>query len=418
MQALQTAATQVVPNASSAFLLQRKCACGRSAGLTGAYHECRGNGVFAKPGQTELRMNASGDEYERQAERVAGRIVKASAHDTAGEAAAGTQRFAAPPNGSMIAAPDSVERVLGSPGGRLDAALRQDMERRFGHDFSRVRVHTDAAAEKSARDVAARAYTAGRNIVFGAGQYAPRSHEGRRLIAHELTHVVQQSAADAQRVGQNICEAGLSSSPSLAHEAPAVPRGRAYSTVPVLLMRQPEQKSETEPEASRTDETAAKTAPADPCTAPDPQLPVYKEADQKQRDQILQDMLRGLTATEKDSVCKRFRRALAAFSTSQMLTMKSAGVRFWRAGEFPPPFKDDYAPGKAKRNEMARYHPEVRVIQWGTRAGVDEIRHELAHAWDHVRGGKVARLTPTKEPDAKRRFKLRPRSHLKKTKPA
>src|SRR6185503_17456446 len=172
MQALQTAATQVVPNASSAFLLQRKCACGRSAGLTGAYHECRGNGVFAKPWQTELRMNASGDEYERQAERVAGGIVKASAHDTAGEAAAGIQRFAAPPNGSMIAAPDSVERVLGSPGGRLDAALRQDMERRFGHDFSRVRVHTDAAAEKSARDVAARAYTAGRNIVFGAGQYA------------------------------------------------------------------------------------------------------------------------------------------------------------------------------------------------------------------------------------------------------
>jgi len=212
------------------------------------------------------------------------------------------------------------------------------------------------------------------------------------LIAHELTHVVQQSAADAQRVGQNIGEAGLSSCPSLAREAPAVPRGRAYSMVPVLLMRQPEQKSETEPEASRTDEPAAKTAPADPCTAPDPQLPVYKEADQKQRDQILQDMLRGLTATEKDSVCKRFRRALAAFSTSQMLTMKSAGVRFWRAGEFPPPFKDDYAPGKAKRNEMARYHPEVRVIQWGTRAGVDEIRHELAHAWDHVRGGKVARL--------------------------
>ena len=99
-------------------------------------------------------------------------------------------------------------------------------------------------------------------------------------------------------------------------------------------MRQPEQKSGTEPEASRTDEPAAKTAPADPCTAPDPQHPVYKEADQKQRDQILQDMLRGLTATERDSVCKRFRRALAAFSTSQMLTMKSAGVRFWRAGEF------------------------------------------------------------------------------------
>ncbi len=75
------------------------------------------------------------------------------------------------------------------------------MERRFGHDFSRVRVHTDAAAEQSARDVNAHAYTVGTDIVFGAGRYAPGSGEGRRLLAHELTHVVQQSggAAAVQR---------------------------------------------------------------------------------------------------------------------------------------------------------------------------------------------------------------------------
>lgn len=72
-------------------------------------------------------------------------------------------------------------------------ALQQDMQGRFGHDFSSVRVHTGADAEQSARDISANAYTVGHHIVFGAGRYAPTTHEGRRLIAHELTHVLQQS---------------------------------------------------------------------------------------------------------------------------------------------------------------------------------------------------------------------------------
>jgi hypothetical protein len=84
------------------------------------------------------------------------------------------------------------------------------MGQRFGHDFSRVRVHTDAAAERSARDVNANAYTVGHNIVFGARQFAPGTHEGRRLIAHELTHVVQQSGSDGIPVGQNNEQGGLS----------------------------------------------------------------------------------------------------------------------------------------------------------------------------------------------------------------
>lgn len=67
------------------------------------------------------------------------------------------------------------------------------MEQRLGYDFSRVRVHLDAAAEQSARGVAAEAYTVGNDIVFGPGRFAPRTLDGRRLIAHELTHVVQQS---------------------------------------------------------------------------------------------------------------------------------------------------------------------------------------------------------------------------------
>jgi len=69
------------------------------------------------------------------------------------------------------------------------------MESRIGHDFSQVRVHADARAAESAGAVNALAYTVGQDIVFGPGRYAPQTSEGRRLLAHELTHVVQQHAS-------------------------------------------------------------------------------------------------------------------------------------------------------------------------------------------------------------------------------
>jgi hypothetical protein len=94
---------------------------------------------------------------------------------------------------SMV--PALVPEVLREPGAPLDPAVRQDMESRFGHDFSRVRVHTDARAADSARDVQALAYTVGEHIVFGREQYAPHGSSGRRLLAHELAHVVQQQGS-------------------------------------------------------------------------------------------------------------------------------------------------------------------------------------------------------------------------------
>ncbi|MFH0344338.1 MAG: DUF4157 domain-containing protein [Chromatiales bacterium] len=88
--------------------------------------------------------------------------------------------------------PPVVYEVLKSSGQPLDPSTLAFMEPRFGHDFSFVRVHTDAKAAESARAVNALAYTVGRNVVFGAGQYAPGTTVGKRLLAHELTHVVQQ----------------------------------------------------------------------------------------------------------------------------------------------------------------------------------------------------------------------------------
>jgi Domain of unknown function (DUF4157) len=99
---------------------------------------------------------------------------------------------AAPVNENGSGVPPIVHEVLRSPGQALDAGTRAFMEPRFGFDFSGVRVHTDGRAAVSARAVNAVAYTVGRDVVFGEGMYAPGTSEGKRLLAHELTHVVQQ----------------------------------------------------------------------------------------------------------------------------------------------------------------------------------------------------------------------------------
>src|SRR2546429_6851146 len=86
-----------------------------------------------------------------------------------------------------------VKDVVGSGGGTpLDKDTRGLMESRLGADFSDVRVHTDAKASESARSVQAYAYTVGSDVVFQSGKYAPESDSGKRMLAHELTHVVQQ----------------------------------------------------------------------------------------------------------------------------------------------------------------------------------------------------------------------------------
>ena len=150
------------------------------------------------------------------------------------------QRQAAGP-AAPATAPPIVHQVLDSPGQPLDPATRNFFEPRFGHDFSRVRVHTDDRAAESARAVNAAAYTVGSDIVFGPNQYRPSQGKGNQLVAHELTHVVQQETSmaspgsapgslpiapsddgaehEAEKVANNLG----SVSPS-AHEPPAVRR--------------------------------------------------------------------------------------------------------------------------------------------------------------------------------------------------
>lgn len=108
--------------------------------------------------------------------------------------AAGAGRAAAHDFNEEVEVPSVVHEVLRSPGQPLDAATRAFMESGFGHDFARVRVHTDDQASSSARAVGALAYAVGPHIAVRGDKYAPATAAGRRLLAHELAHVVQQSA--------------------------------------------------------------------------------------------------------------------------------------------------------------------------------------------------------------------------------
>src|SRR5207248_4181873 len=102
--------------------------------------------------------------------------------------------------------PPIVYQVLRTTGTPLDAQTRGFMETRFGHDFNKVRVHADGDAASSALAVGARAYAVGQHLVFGTGQYAPETIRGKRLLAHELTHTIQQASggihASTLQVGQ------------------------------------------------------------------------------------------------------------------------------------------------------------------------------------------------------------------------
>jgi hypothetical protein len=188
--------------------------------------------------QARLEVGPVDDPFEREADAVAHKIVDAPAaacgdgvtdpgsskRAVAGAAitasSSGVQLQSdggATQNGA--GAPPIVHEVLRSPGMPLDLHSRAFMEARFGRSFENVRVHTGPRAAASARAIGAKAYTAGRNVVFGEGRYAPHSSAGQRLLAHELTHVAQQSGGCGARLGGRQGVTALSALP-----APAIQR--------------------------------------------------------------------------------------------------------------------------------------------------------------------------------------------------
>lgn len=188
----------------------------RSCPFGGACHTCPARV------QPKLRIGAPDDEYEKEADAVAAQVMRMPNPPAQKFRASILQRTCrtcrenvdlrreASTSSTLSldpsAAPSIVEEVVRSPGKPLDAATRAFMEPRFGHDFADVQVHSDARAAESASAVNALAFTVGQNIVFGFGQYAPRTQSGAKLIAHELTHVLQQTtrAATTDRVPSSL----------------------------------------------------------------------------------------------------------------------------------------------------------------------------------------------------------------------
>jgi hypothetical protein len=181
-----------------ALRLQRQCACGGAAGLSGRCTTCeRRMGLGLQP---ELAVGSADEVFEREADRVADEALAQRVAQAPGGPAPSVRRLTDTSGAGAMALPQAVQQTLASTGSALEPSLRHDMERRFGHDFSQVRLHSDGLADQSAREVHANAYTAGRHIAFAAAAYAPQTSQGRRLLAHELTHVVQQAQGPTQRL--------------------------------------------------------------------------------------------------------------------------------------------------------------------------------------------------------------------------
>jgi hypothetical protein len=187
--------------------------------------------------QAKLAISQPGDPEEHEADRVADRVMRAHAGAPIGSscscAAGGEEceecrqkqgatiaRKAA--NAEPPAAPHRpVEPVVRSSGDQLDPSTRAFFEPRFGRDFSNVRVHTDSAAASSARAIDALAYTTSNHIVFRQGLFEPNTEAGQRLIAHELTHVIQQGSASRPQTES-------------AHRLDRKPQGAASFPIPAI----------------------------------------------------------------------------------------------------------------------------------------------------------------------------------------
>ena len=228
-EAVQTTA-KATSSSSSGFVLQRKCACGGSAGFTGECSECRTNKLLGKPLQAKLQVTAPSDEYELEADRVADRVMHmpdvSVDRDAPNSSPATLVQRRVNSNGAagIGTAPQIVHDVLSSPGQPLDAATRAFFEPRFGHDLAHVRVHADGRAQLAAELVQARAFTVGSHIVFGAGEYVPESIASRQLLAHEVTHAIQQTGGGhvPTNAAQSSVPAAHTISPT--HSAPIIAR--------------------------------------------------------------------------------------------------------------------------------------------------------------------------------------------------
>jgi Domain of unknown function (DUF4157) len=242
-------------------------------------NQLQASSASAAPSQTDIiqpkiAVGPVDDPLEREADRLADQVMRVPDAGVSASAASlqisrkcvaceeqektqNLQTKAVTPHQARAQAPGLVHEVLRSPGQPLNPVTRAFMEHRFGHDFRAIRVHTDAKAMRSARAVNALAFTVGHHIVFAGDQYTPGTDTGKRLLAHELAHTIQQEGfqhANAQAPKQNV---------SLLPEAM-----RSVSRPALTLQRacdQPESFYQTSPRFCRDDTFSPTTHPGKKC---------------------------------------------------------------------------------------------------------------------------------------------------------
>ncbi len=206
-------------------VLQRKCACGGTPGPSGACAECQRKRLPSTPTrvQTRLTVNQPGDRYEQEADAVAKQVVRQQRTARRGEAPQPATFPSALPVQRMIQRAetsfpsDAEEKVkeegvqrkgdtpaaatpglearlhtLAGSGRPLPETVHGRMEESFGANFEQIRIHDDAEAATLSRSIHAEAFTYGNDIYFGANKFDPATEQGTELLAHELTHTLQQ----------------------------------------------------------------------------------------------------------------------------------------------------------------------------------------------------------------------------------
>jgi Domain of unknown function (DUF4157) len=238
--------------------------------------------------QAKLSISQPDDPYEREADRVADEVTRApgpvlarkcascestgsSCASCAAEPEETIQRKSESPAG-LAGAANAANSIHGLDAGEpLHRETRAMMEPRFGSDLSQVRVHADARAADSVRSVNALAYTVGRDIVFGAGQYAPQTSTGQKLLAHELTHFMQQSSSAFQPMLQRACSSDPECEPAEEGNLPGSNVKGSAQHFNTSVKREEKEKAEEEEETKTPreirDELCSKVPPDPACTA-------------------------------------------------------------------------------------------------------------------------------------------------------
>ncbi|GAB4201508.1 MAG: hypothetical protein OHK0022_23610 [Roseiflexaceae bacterium] len=217
--------------------------------------------------QASLRINAPGDSYEQQAEHMADLVMRMPADPESSPAPADTgpqiQRAASGDIGGVETSPAvdaSIAQMQSGGGNPLPASERSFFEGRFGHDFSQIRIHADSHAAETAQSLNARAFTVGTDIAFGPGEYQPGTSSGRHLLAHELTHTIQQTGGIAtKRIQRKVA-------PDEQQDEAAAPPEPAPGAI------------DTGKAAASTEQAASPGAPAAPAPAPTAAAPASAPA--------------------------------------------------------------------------------------------------------------------------------------------